>query len=661
MADLLSERIEDGVVILSWPGALSLALCEELDAALTRALDSAEVRGLVLNGAGFGFDLSEKAFAALIHRFDELTNCIAASAKPVIAVMTDEVRNESLALCLCAQGRVADATASVAVSSVDIGLIPGGGCTQRLPRVIGPGATLQLILSGEVWPVSDTRLNGLVDAVLHGDVEMAAIKTAQKPLPAAPEQEADPAAFQDALANARARFPKPTPAQADVIACVEAAQLLPLPQGLAFETARVLDRNADLTSHLLRHSVLVKEKARQTSVKPALEVQSVVVLGHSIEAADLAAMALEQGHHVWLESGRPQTAPDLATLTKKRLRPAFRSDPEVTARLSHDPNGMMLEQADLVLDTAELDLEPQVTLKPGVAWVVTSPNFAAAERARVVGATGHGLRMRRLLRASQLVELSAPLETSEAIVATAHEALSAGDQSVIVTSDAPGGLLGALFCALARAALDMLAAGRGAGEIEQAARDLGLRQGPLQMIDVLGAGRSLAQMQRVYESRDAGLAPLRLLSDRMADVTDGNQDRARRALVFHAPAGQSFVRDPDLSAWISEWRADHPDRALIWPDADPGLDLKQAFLAALVSEAARLIDLGVVRRVSDIDLAAEKGLLMDAGKGGPLIQADMAGLLGVSRVMRGLEATDKAVWALEPLIEQMVKNGRRFF
>ncbi|MEO0772794.1 MAG: enoyl-CoA hydratase-related protein [Pseudomonadota bacterium] len=656
MSEHLTEVNEDGVVVLTLRGYLTRAVCNALIAALARHGADGQVAGIVLAGDAQGFDPAEPDLADLAQCFTTLSSAMRACPKSVIALLSGEVRNEGLDLALIADARVASSDAHVIMSAADMGLIPGGGATQRLPQVIGPEAALRLTVSGETWAIADPRLRGFTDAVVSGDADLAAIKLARKPKPNAPHAAPEAAAVIDALAQARARLPNPTPAQADIIACVEAAHLLPLTQGLAFETARFVERSRDRASRLLRHAACIKAAAA-TRAGFARAVNTVVVMGRSSEAADLAAMALEQGRSVWIEAGSQTKGEALAALARKRLSPRFRGDAVVQGRLAIDLTGAQMEQADLVFDTGELTPDPPVEMQADAVWIVTSPDIPVADRAAEVGATGCCLRMRRLLRASHLVELSAPPETGTGAIATAHAALRAGGHHVIVTADTPGGVLGALFSAVARAALVMLAAGLPPGDIERAARRLGLRQGPLQMIDVLGAGRSLAQMRRLYDHRDAGLAPLRLLSDRMSDVTDGDAQEARRALVFHAPSGQSFARDPALTAWLSEWRADHPGRLPDWPEIDP----MAALHAALVSEAARLLQAGVVERISDIDLVSQTGLLMSAEQGGPLIQTDLDGMLGVVNVLSTLAPVDPAVWSRAPLMDDMVKNGRRFF
>ncbi|MEM7596770.1 MAG: enoyl-CoA hydratase/isomerase family protein [Pseudomonadota bacterium] len=662
MADRISEIQSGGAMVLAWTGPVTPELCDQLRAAVEAGQVDPEVTflKLVLGPDSLGIAHGLRELQPVSECLSTLARRMAACAKPVVAILQGDLSDATLELALAAHIRVAHPSVRVSMPAVEMGLIPMAGATQRLPRVIAPKASAHLLLTGETWPITDIRLKGLAEIVTDVDDASAIQALIETRTPMPEDVTVEPDKFQVALADARARFPRPAPAQADIIACLEAAQLLPLEQGLNFETARFVQRARDPQSRLLRHAAFVEESARHrplsTSATPG-RVQNVVVMGRSSETADLAAMGLEQGYRVWIEAGSTHMGRALAELACKRLRPPFRSSEEVKARLGVDLTGAEMEEADLIFDTAELTPDPPVTLKTGGVWIVTSPDIAAADRAREVQSEGRALRMRRLLRASHVVELSAPPETEESALITAHAALSSGGQSVILTKDAPGGLLGALFGALSRAALVMLAAGKDPGEIEHAARAMGLRQGPLQMIDVLGAGRALSQMRRIYEQRDVSLAPLRLLSDRMSDVTGGDEARARRALVFHAPAGQSFARDPDLIPWLAEWREDHPDRCVTWP----GVDLEAAMRAALVAEAARLIQAEVVERPSDIDLAAQKGLLMDPLRGGPLIQSDLMGVLGISSTLAQLQATDPAVWAREPLIVDMVKNGRSFF
>ncbi len=652
---------------------LTAKICRDLEAHLTDALADDTVRGIVISGQGeafsTGMDLDEFAHVGRPGNVYDIGQCLDGAKKPVVAAIHGAALGAGLELALCTHARVAKRDTKIGMPDIAVGLIPGGGATQRLPRVIGAQASLELLLSGRIVPVTDRAVSGLMDRIVNDDPEKAALVLADllakghgfSHIKDRDRGLSDPGVFQRSVAEVHDLMQDPSRPEADIVACVEAAQLLPFDQGLNFEAVRFRERAASPASLLARHAFAAKAKAANLPpalASSALPVDKVVVLGRSSEVADLAAMTLWLGHRVWIESGTQAMGEALAELTLKRLqRSDLPSDDDPAERLTVGASGSEMEEADLIFDTGELTPDPPVALKEGGVWLLTSPVIAAGERAEEVSAQGRTLRLRRLLRNAHLVELSAPPGTRNATVSTAHKALSAAGQSVIMTADEPGGLVGALFSVLCRATMVMLAAGQSPGRVERAARRLGLHQGPLQMMDVHGAGRSLDLMRRVFEHRDASLSPLRLLSDRIADATQDGAAKAARVHVFHVAAGQSFSRDPDLSPWIGEWRGDYPDRSLVWPD----VPLEQAFHAALIKEAARLRSAKVIQRMSDIDLAAEKGLFMDPKQGGPLIQADMQGLLGFVKIMKALAPVDACLWQPDPHVLDMVKNGKRFF
>ncbi len=680
MSEQVQTRVENGIAILriNRPprNVLSLALCRDLLEELIKAEQDATVSGVVIAGQGVGFstgmDLIDFASGGHAPSVARLGQHMDQAQKPIVAALHGPVIGAGLELALCAHARVANSKTMIGMPDVALGLIPGGGATQRLPRVLGAQTSLEFLLSRRPVEATHQRFDALFDQIVPSDQEGVAIALAQSlaetgiwtRLRDHERGLSDPAVFQSSISDLRVKITNSDSPENDIVDCVEAAQLLPFDQGLEFEAVRFRERTNTPHAQLLRHAFVADARAR--SLPPALasnalKVEKVVVLGRSADVADLAAMVLWLGHKVWIESGTPNMAKALADLTLKRLdRPEFKHPPgqaKPADRLTVGAKGTEIEEADMIFDTGELTPDPPADLKEGAVWIVTSGSISAAERGQEVSAERRTLRMRKLLKTAHLVELSAPAATSNTTVATTHRALSAAGQNVVMTADVPGGLVGSLFSVLSRCALVMLAAGQKPGDVEAAAQKLGLRQGPLQMMDVLTPARSLHMMRQVFEHREAPLAPLRLLSDRIADATADNETVGDHLLVFHIHAGQSFSRDPELQGWVDEWREEYPERARTWPQ----MPLERAMLCALVNEGARLNRKRVVQRLSDIDLAAEKGLFMDRSKGGPLIQADLQGLLGLARSMKALEPLDPTLWAPDPLVVDMVKNGKRFF
>lgn len=665
------------VLLLDRPpsNALAPALRAELLERLRAVSGDAGVAAVVLAGAGAGFsagvDLGEFDGPPSEPWITALCAAIEDAPKPVVAALHGVALGAGFELALAAHARVARAGTRVSLPEVTLGLIPGGGATQRLPRLVGAQASAELMLSGRAVEVSDPRLARVFDRITEGDpVEAAtrlALQMAQKGRwPRTRERRrglSDFRAYQTSLAGLRARLPTGETAEADIVACLEAAQILPFEQGIAFEAARFSDRIAAPEARGIRHIFAAERRAASLPAdlaRKARPVETVAVAGTGAEAAELAELALSLGHKVQVLAGDWAGAEAVLGLVRAgqdravasgRLEPAERE--RHLAGLTALREARALDRADLVLDTGAPRFERPVSLKPGAVWALLGE--AEEARAREVGAEGSCLpvRLRPRLRTARLIEVIATPETPPELVATVQRCFAKGGRSVVLSSGAAGFAGDALSAAIYAAALVMLAGGVAMDRIEEAGRAIGFETGPLAMIDAEGAYATLGRMRRVFERREAPLRPLRLLSDRIADAR-GVPDHA---LAFHQPAGQALEPAPDLAAWVSEWREDNPERAVDWPGVAPATALQ----AALVNAAARLIEARAVQRPSDPDLVMVKGFGFDRRRGGPLLQADLQGLLGAMRAMAVLREANPALWSPCPLLSEMVKNGRRFF
>lgn len=676
MAQRVHKQVQDGVAVLTLdrpPGnALTPALRAELLNEFEAACADAGVGAIVLAGAGSGFcsgmDLTDFDAPPAEPSVGALCRAIEEAPKPVVAAVHGAALGAGAELVLAAHARVARRGARLALPEVTLGLIPGGGATQRLPRLVGAQAALDLMLSGRAADVSEARLPGLFDRIVEDEpiaaaADLARDLAAQGTWTRTRDREHGPAGPVTHPPRTAGRTAQGA-AGAAIAACVEAAQLLPFDQGLAFEETRFLDRIAAPEARAIRHVFAAERRAAAlpgAGAGSAERIATVAVLGSGPSAADLAYLGLSLGLSVRVLSVDNSGGETLLARVRDRLDRAVQAGridrlarDRRLSRLAtlRDPSG--LASADLVLDTGRPAAERPLPLKDGAIWALANDIVPAEERAREVGAEGRLLRLRlhRPTPAGQLVELAVPADLPAGDAAAVVRAFSVGGCSVVAA--AGDGYLGdGLLSALCAASLLMLAGGVTAAGIETAARELGLARGPLRMIDEAGALATLARARRTLEARQVPLRPLRLLSDRIADA---GADPAR-ALAFHRPSGQALEPDPDLAAWLAEWRADNPQRAVAWPDVSPAAALQ----AALVNEAARLIETRAAARPSDIDLVMVKGFGFDRERGGPLLRANLDGLLGPVRAMARLRKVSAPLWAPRPLLTEMVKNGRRFF
>ncbi len=285
--------------------ALSAAVRNGLAEALARASADPSVKVIVLSAQGRNWSAG-----ADIHEFDrpsegielpELCARFANEAKPVIAALHGAALGGGLELALAARLRLAAEATQLGLPEVSLGLLPGAGGTQRLPRLIGAKAALGLMLSGLPVAAERAETMGLVDAVVAGDLDAAAEKLARAhidgvtELPTAEErrEEADPLIWLAAIMDARAGLGRRRlPAPGRIIDCVEAALLLPEAEGLAFERAAFADLVATPEATALRHAFLAERRAAH---QPGLEAVAarasgeVGVIGGGTAGTDIAS------------------------------------------------------------------------------------------------------------------------------------------------------------------------------------------------------------------------------------------------------------------------------------------------------------------------------------------------------------------------------------
>lgn len=319
------ERHGATLVLRAGAGGLMAAL-PELAAALEEAFADATVGAVVLGvqtAPGEGAD-SPAPLAALCERIE-------AAAKPVVMVIEGPLTGGGVELALAAAFRVATPAASLALPQVKAGLLPGAGGTQRLPRLVGARAALEMMLGGLPVAAEAAMDSGLLDLVVPEQAVAAAVVAAGEmmardwhPLRSASRPVRDPAGHMAAVAACRSR-PDRLPAEARIVDCVEAALILPLPQGLAFERAAYDDLAASDEAQALAHLARAEALAFAMPADPqAPVVGAVAIWGAGAGASDLAAQAVLAGVSVRL------VEPDRARLVAALERVAMQLEREMT-------------------------------------------------------------------------------------------------------------------------------------------------------------------------------------------------------------------------------------------------------------------------------------------------------------------------------------------
>ncbi|MDB5665810.1 enoyl-CoA hydratase-related protein, partial [Cypionkella sp.] len=356
---------------------LSHSLRLELWAGLEQAT-SADVAAVVICSdiAAFsaGVDLAELAKPVAGLSLAALCLQIENFPKPVIVALNGSTFGGGLELALAAHGRIASATAQFGMPDIGLGLVPAAGATQRLPRLVGAAAALKLLLEPANLTAAQALMIGLLDEVVETDLRARACAFAEsivlqggEPIKTSARREGlrDGKAYQSAIAAARASCAGlPLPAPLRLIECVEAAQLLPLDQGLAFEAAAFERLAKTPEARGLQHMYQAERKlafppARVAAVA-VTKLNSLAVWGASPPAADVVGQALAAGLRVALiDPSREALVAALQTIAERqeaavnkgRLTPEARDAD--WARLSTSMSAEGLGGADLVLNNTQ--------------------------------------------------------------------------------------------------------------------------------------------------------------------------------------------------------------------------------------------------------------------------------------------------------------------
>ncbi|MGV8984664.1 MAG: enoyl-CoA hydratase-related protein [Cypionkella sp.] len=368
------------VFVLTNPPVNTLvgSLQQAILAALAEAENDPAVTAVIMRGEGrcfsAGADIREAGLGARAAELGVLCRRVETFAKPVIAALHGTALGAGFELALAAHYRIANAAAFVGLPEVGLGLLPAGGATQRLPRLVGAEQALRMMLTGLPIRAADAMAMGLIDRVVSEGLGEAALAMAQEGLPTRPTAMLslglrDAVSYQAAVAAARAADRgNPLPAPARIIDCVEAAALLPFEMGLGMEQSAFDDLADTPEAHGLHHAFVAERRALQPPAEIAGRTLPVLgslgIWGAEDPACDLALQALTAGLRVTL------CDPDRARLADALGRIAAKQEQAVVS-------GRMTEDARDA-DWARLSSSLSAEGFAGLDLVLTSPAQGAA-------------------------------------------------------------------------------------------------------------------------------------------------------------------------------------------------------------------------------------------------------------------------------------------
>ncbi|MGB3314895.1 MAG: 3-hydroxyacyl-CoA dehydrogenase NAD-binding domain-containing protein, partial [Albidovulum sp.] len=567
---------------------------------------------------------------------------------------------------------------------VSLGILPGAGGTQRLPRLIGAGPALGLMLSG--LPVGAKRAAelGLVDIVTEGAAGPAA-ETLARSMAAGEVGLAETVQRQDhrgeatlwlrAIAAAREGLGRGRlPAPARIIDCVEAALLLPEEEGLGFERAAFEDLVTTPEAAALRHAFLSERRAaRQPDLAGAgpREVNGIGIIGGGLMGSGIATALLAAGYRVTLvERDRTALSVGLARIAtnqeravaKGRMNDAARE--EAWSRIAGVTDMASLSEMDMVIEAVPEDEE----LKAGIfaelgkvtrSGAVLATNTSYLDVNRFAEASGRpedviGLHFFSPAQVMKLLEVVVADQTAPDVTATAF-ALAKRMGKVAVRAGVCDGFIGNRILTAYRTATDfLLEDGASPYDIDRAMVAWGFPKGPYEVLDMAGLDISWARRRRLAATRDPEQRYV-AIGDRLCEAGRLGQKAGKGYYLYEGDSRQG-QEDPEVLGLIV---AERQARGIV-PRQVTEAEIQTRALAAMANEGARILAEGIAARPSDIDVVMMLGYGFPRWRGGPMQAADRAGLLALRNDLRNYAREEESFWAPVPLWDQLIKNGRKF-
>ena len=672
----------DNPPVNSLGSQVRVALGERLSAGLA----DANVHAIVLTGTGRifsgGADIKEfntpKTEVRPLLR--ELITTVETADKPVIAALNGLALGGGLELALGCHGRVASESANLGLPEVKLGILPGAGGTQRLPRIVGVQAALDIIVEGEPLTARQALECGLVDEVAEDPVDAAChlalailrgVRTSRVVDPAPLGNKVPDAVFEEARRKAQRRY-RGCVAPQECITCIERTQHANLDAGLAFEAERFKFLVEGDQSKAQRHMFFAERRAAKLPVAAeTMNVARVGVVGAGTMGGGIAMSLANAGIPVVLyEQSEEALQRGWETIQRNyavsRKRGRFSLE-EVETRLALIQRSLAfadLSEADLVIEAAFEDMQVKKDIfarldracKKDAILASNTSRLDINEIAVVTSRPDKVLGMHFFSPANvmRLLEVVKGGKTSDGVIATVFRlAVRIGKVPVLV--EVCDGFVGnRMVSHYTREAYFLLEEGASPAQVDGALRRFGMAMGPLQMQDMAGLDISWAARKRQASTRPPHLRYSRV-ADRICEMGRYGQKTGSGFYRYEAGSREP-IPDPEIDVLIAQCA----EEAGIVRREISDEEIVARTIYALVNEGARIVRDGIAQRPSDIDVVYVAGYGFPMFRGGPMFYADTVGLPKVLETIRGFHAEHGEYWEPAPLLVELAENGGRF-
>jgi len=680
MGEVVTVATQDGIGVVSIDSppvnALGIAVRKGLDAAIDKLTADAGVQAIVIIGAGkvfsagaditeFGKPLAEPGLHTVFTKIDD-------SPKPVVAAISGVALGGGLELALACHYRVAVPSAKLGLPEVKLGLLPGAGGTQRLPRIVGVQAALQVMTGGDPVGAKQALQTGVIDALAEeGRLKDDAIAFARKVQGQPPvrvrdrddkleEARANPQIFDD-FRKANARAFKGFKAPENIVKAVEAAVKLPFDDGLRREQ-ELFQELMDSTESQAQRYVFFAERDTSKipdvpSDTPTLDIKTVGVLGAGTMGGGITINFLNAGIPVHLLE-TSQEALDRGVGVIRKTYEISVNRGRLTAEQLEQRMALLrptlkmedLANVDLVIEAVfeSMPLKKEIfgkldqTIRQGA---ILASNTSFLDIDEIAACTKRpefvvGLHFFSPANVMRLLEVVRGERTSKEVIATAMKLAKAIAKVPVLSRVCHGFIANRMMSLRGLQANSLVLQGPTPAEIDKASTDYGFAMGPFAMMDLVGldvTGRDTDE-RTLY----TGFVE----RDRLGQKKNGgfyDYDEQRKAQPSPVAA--------EIIAEFAKFKGVKPTGPM---DAETIL---AKLLYPVVNEGVKLLEEGIALRASDIDMAIILGYNWPVYTGGPMFWADTVGLPKIVAGLKAMQAEQGDVVKPAALLEKLATEG----
>ena len=698
MSEVVSYEVRGsiGLIQINNPPVNALSVNKGVLQGLLDAIKSGDhdpqVNAFLLIGGGKNFsggaDISEfgKPKAPGMATLSDLLDYMDTVTKPIVAALSGPTMGGGFELSLTCHYRLASQEAIVGLPEVKLGILPGAGGTQRLPRIIGAEQALELITSGAFVSAQNAKALGIVDEIIDEELLEGSIRWIKRALrsglPVARVSErsvktnADPEAF---ITKARAVAEKKWrgyPAPLRIVECIDAAINKPFKEGMQIERKNIEALIPTDESKSLRHLFFAERQANKvdgiTKEVPIAKIKSVSVIGAGTMGTGIAMNFLNVGIPVTIIDTNDETLQKgidtikgnyLSTVEKGRLSTEDRD--RRVALLNGSTTVSSVSESDLVVEAVyeEMTIKKAIFLeldsvaKPSAILATNTSTLDVNEIASVTQRPEQviGLHFFSPANVMQLLEVVRADKTSQEVVATSMSLAKKIKKIPVCVGVCDGFVGNRMIHTYLREAEYLIEEGALPQQVDHAIESFGFAMGPFRMCDLAGLDIGWAIRKR---RKSEGLVSKRYVSipDQLCERGWFGQKTGGGYYTYESGSRVAIV-NPEVNAIVENASS---EKGITRRKIEAN-EIVDRLMYALINEGAGILAEGVAQRASDIDVIYAAGYGFPRYRGGPMFYAQT---IGLSNVVEGIERYSNQAhgehWQVSPFLSDLVQKNQTF-